>query len=116
MKIGWLRDFTLEQRPGGAQRCEYLLRRGAPPSVELIECPPGSVRNDVDAYIALRCQSYSVAEISQAVTKPCLHWAMDYWEWGNFEQRAIIFNQSRKVLFGSPLHKSVFVNRWSGLG
>ncbi len=115
MKIGWVRDLTLSERPGGAQICEGLLREGVPPSVELVECPPGAVRDDVDAYIALRCQRYSVEEINQIVSKPCFHWAMDYWEWDNFEQRHIMFTKARYIVFGSPLHKSVFVHRW-GLG
>ena len=113
MRLGWVRDFILSERPGGAQVCEALLRRDTPRGVELVECPPGAVRDDVDAYIALRCQRYSVEEISQIVSKPCLHWAMDYWEWNNFEQRDIIFTKSTKIIFGAPLHKSVFVSRWS---
>lgn len=115
MKIGWIRDFTLSERPGGAQVCEGLLRLGADQlggAVELVDCPPGSVRDDVDAYVALRCQNYSVEEINQIVSKPCLHWAMDYWEWGNFEQRNIIFTKATKVIFGSPLHKQIFLTRW----
>lgn len=115
MRIGWVRDFTLSERPGGSQMCEQLLKEAAPRTVELIECSPGSVREDVDAYIAMRCQRYSVEEIKQIVSKPCFHWAMDYWEWNNFEQRQIIFTQATKVVFGSPLHKSVFVSRW-GIG
>lgn len=115
MRIGWIRDFTLSERPGGAQVCENLLRGGVPRGVELIDSPPGSVQIDVDAYVALRCQRYSVEEINQITSKPCLHYAMDYWEWNNFEQRDIIFTKATKVIFGSPLHKSVFVSRW-GLG
>ncbi len=115
MKIGWIRDFTLTERPGGAQVCEDLLRRAIPKGVELIECPPGSVQSDVDGYVVLRCQRYSVEEITQIVAKPCFHWAMDYWEWGNFEQRKLVFTEIKNIVFGSPLHKSVFVSRW-GLG
>lgn len=115
MKIGWVRDFSPSERPGGAQVCGKLLQGQTPPDVELIECPPGSVRDDVDAYIAMRCQRYSLEEINQVVSKPCLHWAMDYWEWDNFPQREVIFTKSTKIIFGSPLHKSVFVGRW-GLG
>jgi len=112
MRIGWVRDFTLSERLGGGQVCEKLLREGAPPDIQLIECPPGSVQDDVDAYIAMRCQRYSVEEIERIVSKPCFHWAMDYWEWGNFAQREFMFTRSKKILFGSPLHKSVFVKRW----
>ena len=113
MKVGWVRDLTLDDRPGGAQRCERLLKMAAPTSVELIECPPGNVQDNVDAYIALRCQLYTVEEIEKITSKPCFHWAMDYWEWTNFEQRQIIFTKSRKILFGSPLHKQIFVRRWN---
>ncbi len=116
MKIGWVRDFTLAERPGGAQVCEDLLRKAVPQSVELVECPPGSVQDDVDAYILLRCQRYSVEEVSKIILKPCLHWAMDYWEWGNLEQKQLVYTKIKTILFGSPLHKAVFLKKSGGIG
>ena len=117
MKVGWVSDYKLSEQPGGPQVCEDLLRVavGAVDSVELIECPPGSVQTDVDAYIALNCQTYTMDEVNQITSKPFLHYSLDYWTGGNFEQRALIFSKARKILFCSPLHKSVYVRRW-GIG
>lgn len=117
MKIGWVRDYKLSERPGGTQVCESLLRAGVETAggVELIECPPGSVQTDVDAYIALNCQTYTLDEMRQITSKPLLHYSLDYWDSGNFEQRALIFSKARKVFFCSPLHKSVYIRRW-GIG
>lgn len=114
MKIGWLRDFKYGERPGGAQLCEKLFREAVPPSVELVECPRDGVE-EADAYVLLRCQTYSVEEIKRVTAKPCFHYVFDYWEWNNFEQRHLVMTQSRQILFNSPLHKRVFVKRW-GLG
>ena len=115
MRLGWVRDYTLSERPGGAQVCEGLLKQATPADVELVECPPGAVQGDVDGYAVLRCQRYTVDEIRMIVSKPCFHWAMDYWEWNNFEQRELIFTKIKNIVFGSPLHKEIFVKRW-GLG
>jgi glycosyltransferase involved in cell wall biosynthesis len=114
MKIGWLRDFKFGERSGGAQLCEKLLREAVPSTVELIDCPSGNVQ-EADAYILLRCQTYSLEEIQSVVQKPCFHYVFDYWEWSNFQQRHLVMTQSRQVIFNSPLHKQVFYNRW-GLG
>lgn len=117
MKVGWVRDYTLSERPGGPQVCANLLRAedAANKGVELVECPPGSVQTDVDAYVVLNCQRYTLDEVKQITSKPFLHYSLDYWESGNFEQRALIFSKARKIFFCSPLHKIVYQRRW-GIG
>ena len=114
MRIGWLRDYTLSERPGGAQVCEELLRKRSPQGdegLELIECPPGSVRDDVEGYVVLSYSLYSLDEIQQISQKRFIHYSMSISD-PRTDQGQIIFSKSRKILFASPLHKSVFLKRW----
>ena len=111
MKIGWVRDATLKERLGGAQVCEDLLRRAAPDSVELIDCPPGALQTDVDAYVALRCQLYSSEEIGQMASRPLIHYEMDYWEFES-ANRAALYAGANYILWCSPLHAEVMERRY----
>lgn len=61
MKVGWLADPSAYT--GGAELTQADFRAAAPDGVEIIDCPPGGVAEDLDLYVANNVTAYTVADV-----------------------------------------------------
>jgi len=116
MRIGWLHDWRLEERPGGAQLTNELMIRAAPPWAEVVRCWPGGMR-PADAYILNNVKRFSQEELEAACSRPYVKYEHDYWDCPQPWQREWIgpvYAGARGALFLSPLHRDSFL-RLSGV-
>lgn len=108
MKLGWLNDYTWQERPGGAQRAVELYLQSAPKDVELVHCPPGQVDTTCDAYLTFLVKRYSNAELAFITfgNKPFIRCGFDWWP--TYEPQAqwrdAMVMQSALAIWMSPLH------------
>lgn len=106
MKLGWLRDFTWAERPGGAQRAIELLQNAAPPDVQVVQCPPGGIDRTCDAYVAFLVKRYSDEELSWLQQQSFVRYCFDWWpdEESQSKWRNLLMQQAKGNFFVSPLH------------
>jgi len=114
VKLGWLHDYRLSQRIGGAQLTNAQVIDCAPSWFEVVECYPGQMR-EADAYVLNNVKLFSPAELQQATAGVYFKFEHDYWDCYGW-QRAIIpeiLTGARGVVFLSPLHAETFLDKWN---
>ena len=113
LRLGWLHDHRLEERPGGAQLNETIMAKAAPCWVEIVRCYPGQMRA-ADAYVLHNVKFFSRDELEIALSKPYIKIEHDYWNCVQRWQRdwvLPVMNGARAVIFLSPLHRDVWLRR-----
>lgn len=103
-KVGWLAQ---QHWPviGGAELSAAARASAAPEGLEIIPCSPGAIDPDCDAYVANQCRSYGADAISALEGKPVVTVVPDWWEGGDADLRRWLLENSRLVVFSSPLHR-----------
>jgi hypothetical protein len=110
LRLGLLADYTLAERPGGAQRFADRMLRAVPAEIDVIPCPPGAVDRDCDAYMLYLSKRYAAAEYEHVLSRPFVRFEQDYWRdfEGGGQWRDRLNAQARLVAFCSPLHREVY--------
>ena len=111
MRIGWVHDFNLQTRPGGAQVQDFLLLQGAPEKAEIVECLPGKIDQTCDFYIVARCLTFSDEEQEWLLRARFAKLEPDYAETGNCRRANQFIAKAQKLFFLSPLHWEEFCRR-----
>ncbi len=112
MRIGFIHDQHLAQRPGGASRLAERLYTASP--VETVWLTHNSDFDpDCDAYVLLHTKHCSASTIEQVLTRPFVRYELDYWadDEPNAKYRDALNAAARRVLFVSPLHEQVYQRR-----
>ena len=113
MRIGWMHDFSLEQRPGGAQLTNEGVIQAAPEWAEVVRCYPGAMK-EADAYILNNVKFFSKDELARGWASKYIVYEHDHWDTPQEWQRdwiGPIMNAAEAVIFLSPLHASAFKAR-----
>jgi hypothetical protein len=109
MRVGWLADPETDV-VGGAELCVRRLLETRPDDLEVVPCPPGGIRNDVDCYAIHNCTRYTLREFladgrSEA---PIVKVVYEQWWKGDPALRFFLLAASRVALFLSPAHLDTF--------
>lgn len=115
LRIGWLQD-NIMQPVSGARTSATLLRQMAPPEVTILEIDPQALplrrKLAVDAFVALKCDTYPPETVEFIDGKPLVTSLRDIWRsQGSSIVRQYLLDESRLVLFLSELHVSAFPYR-----
>jgi len=118
LKIGVMKDYSLEERAGGAQRAMQLFEQGAPSVVELVRIPVGATELDstCDAYFTGLVKSFPDALLQQLVEskKPHVRYQFDLWQdhsSGRTWAKALC-EHANVTMFPSPLYRHLFLSGW----
>lgn len=113
-KLGFIRDFRLAERPGGAQEVvERLLQ--TPAGVDVLDCPPGQLDPDCDGYVLNNFLRYSEEELQAATAKPYALYVFGWWDDQvplQHRWRQPLIEGARLVCFNSPVHRDRFLRLW----
>lgn len=104
--IGWLTDrppFT-----GGTEISSKILLDAVPDGIEVVQCPPHKRPLPVDAFIIQNCISYGQCWIEELAKKPVIKQVRDRWHVGDPVLRRWLLDESRVLIFSSPLHLENF--------
>ena len=118
MKIGVCKDFSIEERVGGAQRAMQLFERGAPSGVEVVRVPVNSEHLDptCDAYFTGLVKGFPDHILQELVDsgKPHFRYQFDLWDdspnaltWARK-----LSEHAQKVMFPSPMYMGMFLGGW----
>jgi glycosyltransferase involved in cell wall biosynthesis len=66
-RIGWLADKG--PTVGGAELTQAEFRAAVPDAIEIVDCPPGEVRDDCDIYVIHNCVLYEPADFEVIGTR-----------------------------------------------
>jgi len=106
--IGVLRDFTSEERPGGAQIASDRFIAGAPENIQVVLCPPGQLNLDCDAYLSFLVKLYTDEEL-EFLSGHSRHFRFETDWWEPVEQqskwRNTLVENSIMTFYWSPLHE-----------
>jgi glycosyltransferase involved in cell wall biosynthesis len=78
-RVGWLADDA--SQIGGAELTQAEFRDAAPEGVEIIDCPPGGVDQDCDAYVVQNCVKYDTADLAVINDRPAVKYWHDVGPW-----------------------------------
>jgi glycosyltransferase involved in cell wall biosynthesis len=106
-RIGWLADQA-GAFWGGAELSSDELVRAAPPSVEIVACPPEAIEEDVDAYVVMNCVSYDASCIPALSRRPVIRSVRDQWPIGDDAVREWMLCNARLTIFNSLPHLKWF--------
>lgn len=118
MRLGWLHDFKLEDRLGGAQLNNAAMAEAAPDWAEVVRCYPGEDVPDCDAYVLHNVKFFSQLALRRATDKPHVKAEHDLWDCPQWWQKywvAPVMNAAEAVIFLSPLHREAFLREHSGV-
>lgn len=110
MKVGWLTDRPFNT--GGAELTQEEFRALAPSGVEVVECPPGWVTDDLDLYVVHNCVGYRWEDVRSILDRPVVKYVNDLWPAGSPKLRTWLL--SKRVIFTSPLHQRRFTHPVTG--
>lgn len=79
MKVGWLVDEPTA--PGGAELTQHEFRTAAPGTVEIIDCPAGSVDPTCDRYVLHNIVQYTLDDLKPLRGKQILKYHHDVGPW-----------------------------------
>jgi len=116
-KIGFIQDFRLAARPGGAQEvAEEILRRSPSATSTVVYCPPGQVKGATcDGYLVGNFLRYTPEEMEEVLSKPFAVYVFGWWADSHplqdrYRQRLI--EEAGLVVWDSPFHKDYFLKLW----
>ena len=107
-RIGWVSD-GIGGFKGGAELSSEALVAAAPAWAEIVPCPPENIATNVDAYVALNVVEYDKSAIKVFAQRPVIKSVRDQWPIGDDELRSWFLNNSKVVVFNSPVHRSWFL-------
>jgi hypothetical protein len=112
MRVGWLADPETDV-VGGAELCVRRLLETKPDDLQVVPCPPGSVRSDVDCYAIHNCTRYTFREFlaDARPDAPIVKVVYEQWWKGDPALRFFLLTASRVALFLSPAHLETFPHR-----
>jgi glycosyltransferase involved in cell wall biosynthesis len=112
IKVGWVHDYSLKKRFGGAQLTNETIIEGAPKSVKVARCYPGNVQA-ADVYILNNIKFFSERELTAFLKSPHIKFEHDHWDTPQAWQKKYIkpiYNSALGAIFLSPLHKRTFLD------
>jgi len=113
MRIGWLADESKVN--GGAELSTGTLVQTCPSWAELVPCPAGAVRSDVDAYVVSNCLTYCARDtVSALEQKPVVKVIRDMWQSGDVILREWLLEHSKAIIMSGPRHRDWFPYRLCG--
>jgi glycosyltransferase involved in cell wall biosynthesis len=111
MIVGWLQDAAEIQ--GGAELTAKSFRDAAPDSVEIVDCPPGQIR-EADVYVVHNSTTYPVDTQLALRGRPVVRYIHDTIPHGSPALRAWLLLGNAHLIFCSPLHRGKFPHPFEG--
>lgn len=106
-RLGWLYD-KISDPIGGAELCVKELAEQVPDDIEIVDCPPGGIAEDVDAYAVHNCTQYRIDAVGKLREKPVIKLVYEQWWHGDPVLKTWLLNYSNKLLFLSQPHVDDF--------
>jgi len=118
MRVGVMKDFSIEERAGGAQRAMQLFERGVPSGIEIVRLPAGSEHLDptCDAYFTGLIKTFPDHLLQELVDsgKPHVRYQFDLWDDSpnavSWARR--LCEQANVTMFPSPMYMQMFLTGW----
>jgi hypothetical protein len=107
-RIGWIMDHP-SYRGGAELDCDALIA-AAPSDVEIVQCEPGNIVQDVDGYVVANCTDYDLELIDRIRRRPVMKRIYDMWRHGDSALRDWFLGNSALLLPVSP--PQIGMARW----